>query len=135
MALLLSLCVFAVVVMWEPRPALSILITGLMAPLFAAIIWAFSNNRSLFSRWLSAPWLVVLGEASYGLYLIHYVVYQLFEAFGLDKIPLLFPVYLGVCIGLSVLSLYFVETPIRKWLLKRFQAKPKETMEAASDAQ
>ena len=134
-ALLLSLCAFAGVVMWEPRPALSKLITGFMAPIFVVIVWAFSNNRSLFSRWLSMPWLVVLGEASYGLYLIHFVVYQLFEALGLDKIPLLFPVYLGGCIALSVLSLYFVETPIRKWLLKRFQARPKETMEAASDAQ
>ena len=134
-ALLLSLCAFAGVVMWEPRPPLSILLDGLMAPLFAALVWAFSSNRSLFSRWLSAPWLVVLGEASYGLYLIHYVAYQLFESLGLDKIPMLYPVYVGGCIALSVLSLYFIETPIRKWILKRFQTRPKETLEAASDAQ
>lgn len=135
LALILVVAAFAGVAAWQPRPSQAVLGDGLLAPIFAALLWAFSNNRSLFSRWLSAPWLVVLGEASYGLYLIHFVLYQLFQAFGGDRIPALYPVYLLGSIGLSVLSLYYVETPARKWLLKRLQTRPRETMEAASDAQ
>ncbi len=135
MALALAIALFAGVVAWEPSPPLAKLLDGLLAPIFAVVIWALSNNLSLFSRWLSVRWLVVLGEASYGLYLIHYVSYQLFEALGGDRIPALYPVYLLGSIGLSVLSLYYVETPARKWLLKRLQTRPRETMEAASDAQ
>jgi len=33
-----------------------------------------------------------------------------------------------------VLSVYFFETPARKWLLSRFLTRPRETMELASDA-
>ena len=108
---------------------------GMLVPLFAAIIWACSDNRGLPARLLSASWLVVLGEASYGLYLIHFPAYQLYLALGMDRIRALYPVYLAACIGLSVCSLYWVEIPTRKWLLKRLHARPKETMEVASDAQ
>jgi len=134
-ALLLAIVIFMGVVAWQPRPPLAILLDGLLAPMFALVIWALSNSRSVFSRWLSVPWLIVLGEASYGLYLIHYVLYQLFEMIGGTKVPALLPLYLLTAIGLSILSLYYVETPARKWLLKRLHTRPKETMEAASDAQ
>jgi peptidoglycan/LPS O-acetylase OafA/YrhL len=134
-ALLFALAGCLLVVFWHPRLPLAKLNDGLMAPVFALIIWAFSANQSLPARLLSAKWLVVLGEASFGLYLIHYPVYHLFTLFHLDDIPSLFPLYLGTCIGLSVLSFYFVETPLRKWILKRLRSRPKETMEIASDAQ
>ena len=134
-ALLLAFAAFLVVVFREPRLPLAELSDGLLAPLFICIIWACSDNRGLPSRLLSAPWLVILGEASYGLYLIHIPVHQLFSAFHLERIPAVYPLYLGTCIGLSVLSFYFVETPARKWLLQRFHTRPKETMEMASDAQ
>jgi peptidoglycan/LPS O-acetylase OafA/YrhL len=135
LALVLAIAAFSGAVVWHPRPSQAVLGDGLLAPVFAALLWAFSNNRSVFSQWLSVKWLVVLGEASYGLYLIHFVTYQLFEALGGVRIPALYPVYLLGSIGLSVLSLYYVETPARKWLLKRLQTRPRETMEAASDAQ
>jgi peptidoglycan/LPS O-acetylase OafA/YrhL len=47
----------------------------------------------------------------------------------------MFPVYLGISIGLSVLSFYYFETPLRRWILKRRHTHVKETMEMASDAQ
>lgn len=134
-ALLLAFAAFLLLVFWDPRPPLAELSDGLFAPLFICITWACSDSRGLPSRLLSAPWLVILGEASYGLYLIHFPMYQLFSAYHLDRIPAVYPLYLGSCIGLSVLSFYFVETPTRKWLLRRFHARPKETMEMASDAQ
>ncbi len=115
-----------------PGPNLN---AGLLSPIFAMTIWACSGSSSLPARVLSAPWLVVLGEASFGLYLIHIPVLHLFEALHWDSVRALYPVYLALCIGLSVVSFYWIETPTRKWILKLFQTRPKETMEAASDAQ
>ena len=86
------------------------------------------------ARLLSAKWLVVLGEASFGLYLIHMPILHVLEKLHWEHSRGIYPVYWATCIGLSVLSFYFVETPLRKRILKRLQIRPKETMEAASDA-
>ena len=109
---------------------------GMLAPVFACLIWAFSSSESVLARWFSVRWLVVLGEASYGLYLIHGPVWGYFEWFlPLRWIHEWFPFYLATAIGLSVLSFYFYETPARKRILRRLAVRPRETMEAASDAQ
>ncbi|MGA2206013.1 MAG: acyltransferase [Terracidiphilus sp.] len=109
---------------------------GLLAPVFACTIWAFSCSDTLIARAFSVSWLVVLGEASYGLYLIHVPVWWYFvRALPAQGIHIWYPCYLSTCIGLSVLSFYFLETPARKWVLRRMAVRPRETMEAASAAQ
>jgi peptidoglycan/LPS O-acetylase OafA/YrhL len=42
---------------------------GLFLPAFVTIIAALAEDTA--PRWLSAPWLVRLGDASYALYLLH----------------------------------------------------------------
>ncbi len=108
---------------------------GLLAPIFACVIWYFSSVDTWLTRLFSLPLLVLLGEASYGLYLIHIPVWHLFELLHLVAIQALYPLYLCLCIGLSILSFYFVETPARRWLLHRFAVRSQESMETASDAQ
>jgi hypothetical protein len=34
-----------------------------------------------------------------------------------------YPIYVALCIGLSLLSFHFFETPIRLWLAERFQTR------------
>ncbi len=108
---------------------------GLMAPIFIGVIWAFSKDDWLPARLLQARWLVVLGEASFGLYLFHIPVFHLFEHLNWNAVTPLFPLYLAIAIGVSVLSFYFYETPMRKWILKQRRIHNKETMETASSAQ
>lgn len=108
---------------------------GMLAPIFAAVIWAFSLEQTRVARLFSVKWLVILGEASYGLYLIHIPVLELSMWLHLDRNPALYPIYLGLIIALSVLSFYLLETPARKWILKRGAVRPRATMELASDAQ
>jgi peptidoglycan/LPS O-acetylase OafA/YrhL len=86
-------------------------------------------------RILSAPWLVVLGEASFGLYLFHAPMGHLFGYLGLLIGPLWFGVYLGASIGVSVLSFYYFETPTRRWILNYKKVPMTESVELASDAQ
>jgi peptidoglycan/LPS O-acetylase OafA/YrhL len=134
-ALSVALVCIAATIFWSSVLPLPNLNAGLLCPAFALIVWACSGSSSLPSRLLSAKWLVVLGEASFGLYLIHLPVLHLFEALHWEHSQPLYVVYLALCIGLSVISFYVVETPTRKWILRQFRTRPKETMEAASDAQ
>jgi peptidoglycan/LPS O-acetylase OafA/YrhL len=107
----------------------------LLAPLFAITIWALANTQILPVRLLSASWLMVLGEASYGLYLLHIPVFHLFRFFKWDSSPWAYIPYLTISIGLSVLSFYWFETPIRRSLLTRFKTHTRESTETASAAQ
>jgi peptidoglycan/LPS O-acetylase OafA/YrhL len=106
----------------------------LLAPVFAASIWLLSSARILPVRLLNAKVLVILGEASYGLYLVHVPVSHLFRLIHLTGSARNYPLYLATCIGLSLISFYFFETPVRLWILHRFRSRTKETMEAASVA-
>ena len=78
---------------------------------------------------------MILGEASFGLYLVHVPVLHLFKALHLAGSVWNYPLYLGTCIGLSVLSFYYLEAPARSFILKRLHTRTKETLEASSAAQ
>jgi peptidoglycan/LPS O-acetylase OafA/YrhL len=107
----------------------------ILPPVFMGWIWSLSVAPILPVQLLSARWLVVLGEASYGLYLIHVPVLHAFQALHWTGSPWNYPLYLGTCIGLSILSLYYLEAPARRMILNRFHSGTKETLEASSAAQ
>jgi peptidoglycan/LPS O-acetylase OafA/YrhL len=95
---------------------------GLLAPLFVGFIWGLSAISTPLSRWLCARWLVALGNSSYALYLIHTPILSLFQ--HLHWVTRSFyPVYLGLCVVLSLLSFHYFETPVRYWLLERLHAR------------
>jgi peptidoglycan/LPS O-acetylase OafA/YrhL len=87
---------------------------GLLAPLFALLILGLAQGRGPIAWFLSLPFMVVLGEASYGIY-----IFQLPLAMLIKKPPpyhsvqmlCLYCVLLVLC---SVLSWRFVESPLRK---------------------
>jgi peptidoglycan/LPS O-acetylase OafA/YrhL len=93
-----------------------------------------SCTGTFVSRLLCAEWLVALGNASFALYLIHTPMLHLFEYLGWQTRPLLYPVYLGLCVGLSLLSFRYFETPVRLWLLSCFHSRPVEAVEEAPSA-
>ena len=72
-------------------------------------------------RWRSPPlrWLVTVGDASYSLYLIHFVVIWIFvklaERLGAPPAwtaePMRF-IYLGICVWLSIQAYRFIERPM-----------------------
>lgn len=107
----------------------------LLVPVFTALVWVLSSSQIFPVRLLRAKWLVILGEASFGLYLIQVPVIHLFARLNLAGKVQEYPLYIGTCIGLSVISFYYFETPARQWILRRFHTRTRETMEAASDAQ
>jgi peptidoglycan/LPS O-acetylase OafA/YrhL len=120
----------------ESRIGQTLLQDGAFAPMFCGLIWVLSDRRP-FSRILNAPWLILLGEASYGLYLIHDPVSHLVSPallYVLRNVSwrefrllylLSFPVYLAICIALSIASYLWFEGPARRWIRARFGSHPR----------
>jgi peptidoglycan/LPS O-acetylase OafA/YrhL len=91
---------------------------GLLLPIFAVVILAIASGNRWVSAVFSVNWLVILGEASFALYLIHMPLYmaagrRVILRWGLPG----FAAYLIVTLSLSVVSFYWLETPARRWIL------------------
>jgi len=95
--------------------------TGLLAPLFLMIVLTLAMDNSGLSKLLSQPGLVLLGDASYALYILHIPIAWLFNWFvtlmGIKLTPevALFT-YVFVSIGLSILVFKYIERPVQNWL-------------------
>jgi len=98
------------------------------APLLAALIFCCARYRSGFVRFLSGKWIVVGGEASYSIYLLHSLIVNAFRyeapvisswTVGIAAC-LQLTVVMAATVGLSLISWRFIEVPCRK-LLRRAQ--------------
>ncbi|MGV6810560.1 MAG: acyltransferase family protein [bacterium] len=91
---------------------------GLLAPLSLLFIVILARDDSGFAQILAHPWLVLLGEASYSLYILQRPAYGIYEK--LIASPLAIPdflsfyVYLLFLIVLSIASFKLFETPARR---------------------
>ena len=107
--------------------------TGLYAPAFAAIIWGLAL-RPEWSSFLEWRWLLLLGESSYCLYLLHVIILGMFLFSNPTRITTtsLSTWFCGAvaAIGVAVLAFRFVEEPARKWLRGRPAAVPSSAREA-----
>jgi peptidoglycan/LPS O-acetylase OafA/YrhL len=104
---------------------------GLLAPVFALLIVSLAPGRGALAACLATPAMVLLGEASYSLYLIHVPLGVIW-----DKIvhPLMGPRYAGTlrdwsafvafAVAASIGCYRFVERPLQKRVLRAI-AKPK----------
>lgn len=99
---------------------------GFFSPLFAILVLTLTLDQSVVTRILNWKPLVILGESSYSLYIIHVPLLWLFgwalEALGLESSYLLsFGVYLPLALILSVLVFRLIEWPAQAWLRKNPQ--------------
>jgi peptidoglycan/LPS O-acetylase OafA/YrhL len=90
----------------------------ILAPLFGLLIFGAAGTTS---RILSHPWLVLLGEASYALYILHIPVWMwwYYAITQRTDIPIAadFILYLALVVSVSVLLYKYIERPARRWLL------------------
>jgi hypothetical protein len=96
------------------------------APSVALLIFCAARYDTLFSRVLNWKPFVLLGEASYSVYLIHFFVFVVVSSAASGALPLTFPTivfasakYLYVIALVLLLSLglhQFIEVPARRWL-------------------
>lgn len=96
-----------------PRPLIS---AGFLSPAFAAIIYGLAL-RPRWAGFLETGTLVLLGDASYSLYLLHSTtISRVAEWTRSLPWPLHASVALLAAVGVSLLSYYLVEEPFRKML-------------------
>lgn len=97
-------------------------------PAFALLIAVLSFERGILSGLLSSKWLVLLGEISFAIYLVHQILIRWYLLHSSNFIfvpkPLLYIAY-----WLAVLSIAFaisraIERPSRRWIRSRFGSKP-----------
>lgn len=84
---------------------------------FALIVLALASGSNFLSPLLESPKLILLGEASYSLYLIHAKPVEIFSHACPPKLlPLGGAVVLALCVAASLPCYWWIETPARKWL-------------------
>jgi peptidoglycan/LPS O-acetylase OafA/YrhL len=105
---------------------------GMLSPLFLLVIVSLTYGSSTVHRLLSHRWLVVLGEASYGLYLIHIPLWHLVKPIPYGHSVVTYPLFISSAIGLSILSFYYLERPSRRFILNKLETRSKETMVSAT---
>lgn len=127
--ILLVCAVIIVVLLAQPQPArivaldLDVALTnGLIAPLFLLFIVALAINKGLISRLLSLPIFILLGEASYSMYILQRPIYGIYDR-TLGKYltapeTVHFYLYLIVLIIISIASFKLFETPLRELIKK-----------------
>jgi peptidoglycan/LPS O-acetylase OafA/YrhL len=94
--------------------------SALLVPFFAMMIVGLANSKNIVTKVMSNSLLVLLGEASFALYLIHMPIWQGLE---LEKRPLNSAAYLSfllAIIGVSIALHLAVERPSRIWIRKKF---------------
>lgn len=91
---------------------------GLIAPIFLAILVLLAVNSGWTKHFMSLPFLVLLGEASYSLYILQRPAYGIYDRVLGHWLPLdanlhyyLFAILLTVA---SILSFKYMETPLRR---------------------
>jgi peptidoglycan/LPS O-acetylase OafA/YrhL len=95
---------------------------GIALPAFAAVVLVLAWGRGWCSRVLSLPVVVLLGELSFSVYLLHEPLRRVCVA----RIPWSvsqglwpwYPLYWVVLIGLAYLNWRCVECPCRRWLIR-----------------
>ena len=95
---------------------------GLLTPLFSIMIVALASGHKMVTRAFSAPWLVVLGEASYGLYLIHVPLAHYLGKMGLGHSRVAYPFYICTAVGVSIVSYYWLGRPSRSAITTAFKS-------------
>jgi len=122
---LLALIIIVALMALDAVPLMYMNQAALTLP-FAALIWYLAYDRGAVAKLMSVPFLVLLGEASYSLYLIHIIVKQVVFRFAghflgtpSDSITLTLAVIV-VAIGASMLVFQWIEKPARKWIVGKF---------------
>lgn len=96
---------------------------GFLSPFFAVIVLTMSLDTSWFSRVLNHPWLVLLGETAFILYVFEVpfvwnYTRLLNNTFSADAELILRSTALPIILLIGVLGHLYIDVPIRRWLTK-----------------
>jgi peptidoglycan/LPS O-acetylase OafA/YrhL len=125
------------VLLASPRIPFLMLHNGLLAPAFAALVYALARGAGPLSRVLSTRVLTRLGAASFALYILHVPLLAWmargYQTFGIrpPAQPWNFVAYTAVTVALSLLVFRWIEEPARRALRRRL-SRPRVPPAAAA---
>jgi len=97
---------------------------GLISPAFLLFIWLLASSQGRIQQWLSHPLLILLGEASFSLYILQKPVFGLYNKVLEKKLNLGdvadFYIALILLIIISIASFKLFETPARSLINRKF---------------
>jgi peptidoglycan/LPS O-acetylase OafA/YrhL len=103
---------------------------GILAPIFCIVIYYLAEGRSWISNLFSLPKILILGEASYGIYLFQNPLLSLMKRIyvNLLRIDISTPIfnfiflcsYIFVLIVFSIVVAHIIENPMRKFIINKF---------------
>lgn len=102
---------------------------GAPSLVFAFLVYALARDEGFLSRLLAHPKLILLGEASYGIYILQAPVLFLITWRSPDlAVPVMtlgqFTLYLAALLAISVASFLWLETPARRWIRSHLDPRP-----------
>jgi peptidoglycan/LPS O-acetylase OafA/YrhL len=121
-AALAGTTVILATVPWAFGPLYDVALTPLLALLIYALAWSEGRVAAFFAL----PGMVMLGEASYALYILHMPLWEWVarvapaSAAASPLRPVVFLAYLGLLVAISLLSLRFLEQPARRAIRQAF---------------
>jgi peptidoglycan/LPS O-acetylase OafA/YrhL len=93
---------------------------GLMAIVFAPLILLISLNNGKITKIFSNKYLIILGEASYSMYILQVPIqsfcYYIFKKLHFSDENGRFYIFLIILIIVSILCYYFIEIPAKDWI-------------------
>ncbi len=95
---------------------------GLLAPAFLAVIIFLAKHKGFVTKLFTYPFLILLGEASYSLYILQKPIHGIYDKIIVPRINLSdtihFYIFVILLILISIASYKFLETPMRKKINK-----------------
>jgi peptidoglycan/LPS O-acetylase OafA/YrhL len=117
-----------------PAPLVS---NGVLMPFLGLLLFGLARSQS---RVWNHRTFVQLGDASYSLYLLHIPIFVWLTAIDSRMFHLhersfttFFVVYLAIVIGLSLLSLTYIEKPSRLYIKRRFSRASPQPFQSSND--
>jgi peptidoglycan/LPS O-acetylase OafA/YrhL len=129
LCLAVAVGLFALAIQEANHIPLLVMSDGFLLPVYALLILGLTNVRGWVAHVFSHQYPVVLGEASYALYLLHAPLWSYFvRVHAIDSIGV-WLVYVGVVLAASVASLYLLERPARRAILRLAAIRPTVVLE------
>jgi peptidoglycan/LPS O-acetylase OafA/YrhL len=132
--ILAALALFCVAVIEYKKVPFLAMKDGLLTPLSAMMIVGCCSGNKWIASALSVRWLEVLGEASYGMYLLHIPIWHQFQRLQLTRSVPAYLVFIALLTALSIWGFHFFEAPMRRKIVSAGQVVPRETLMTSSVA-
>ena len=119
---------FYAAIQFSTHIPLLVMSDGFLLPVYALTILGLVNVRGWLQRLMSKPLFVLLGEASYAVYLLHGPLFAYVSGVhGIDS-PARWIAYLGLVMALSIASFLWLERPVRRKILAWAAIRPAVTL-------